>query len=58
MKYHKSGDNVSTYQSHFRAEDGIQQNSRWRALYEGILVPFGFILALVLVVFVVMLIRY
>ena len=58
MKYHKPGDNVSTYQSHIRAEDGIQQNSRWSALYEGILVPFGLILALVSVVFVVMLIRY
>ena len=48
---------LSTYQSNIRAEDGIQQNSRWNALCEGILIPFGFILALVVVILLVRLIR-
>jgi hypothetical protein len=58
MKYRKLETNASTYPSNIRAEDGIQQNIRWNALYEGILVPLGFILTLVLVVFLVLLIRY
>jgi hypothetical protein len=33
MEYHKLEENASIYQSNIRAEDGIQQNSRWNALY-------------------------
>jgi hypothetical protein len=57
MKYNNLENNIATYQSNIRAEDGIRQNSRWSALYDGIVVPFGFILALFFVVFIVMLIR-
>lgn len=58
MKYHKLEDIVSTYQPNIRAEDGMQQRDRWSGLYEGVLVPFGFLFALFLVFLIVMLIRY
>lgn len=58
MKYHKLEDIASIYQSNIRAEDGAQQRDRWSGLYEGVLVPFGFLFALFLVFLIVMLIRY
>ena len=58
MKYQKLEDITSTYQPNIRAEDGIQQRDRWSGLYEGVLVPFGFLFALFLVFLIVMLIRY
>ena len=57
MNNQKMENKFSTYQSNIRAEDGIQQNSQWNALCEGVLIPFGFILALVVVILFVMLIR-
>jgi hypothetical protein len=57
MEYHKLEENASIYQSNIRAEDGIPQNSRWNALYEGVLIPCGFILVLLLVVLIVVLTR-
>jgi hypothetical protein len=41
MEYSKSKDDASIYQSNFRAEDGMQQRSRWNALCEGVLIPLG-----------------
>ena len=58
MKYQKLEDIASTYQPNIRAEDGIRQRDRWSGLYEGVLVPFGFLFALFLVLLIVMLIRY
>jgi hypothetical protein len=58
MKYHKLEDIASTYQPNIRAEDGTQQRDRWSGLYEGVLVPFGFLFALFLAFLIVMLIRY
>ena len=58
MKYEKLEDIASTYQPDIRAEDGIQQSDRWSGLYQGVLVPFGFLFALFLVFLIVMLIRY
>ena len=58
MKYHKLEDIASTYQPNIRAEDGMQQRDRWNGLYEGVLVPLGFLFALFLVLLIVMLIRY
>jgi len=57
MEYHKLEENASIYQSNIRAEDGIQRNSIWNALYEGVLIPCGFILVLLLVVLIVVLTR-
>jgi hypothetical protein len=57
MEYHKLEENASIYQLNIRAEDGIQQNSRWNALYEAVLIPCGFILVLLLVVLIVVLTR-
>lgn len=57
MKYLKLKHNASTYQSNIRAEDGVQQDGRWSALYDEILVPCGFILILLLILLSVMLIR-
>ena len=58
MKYQKLEDITATYQPNIRAEDGIQQRDRWSGLYEGVLVPFGFLFALFLAFLIVMLIRY
>jgi hypothetical protein len=55
MKYHTLEDEVSLYQSNIRAEDGLQQNGQWNALCEGILIPFGFIVAFLVVVLIIML---
>jgi hypothetical protein len=46
----------SIYQSNVRAEDGLQQTSRWNAFYEGVLIPVGSVLAVFLAVLGVMLI--
>jgi hypothetical protein len=48
----------SIYQSNVRAEDGLQQTSRWNALYEGVLIPVGSVFAVFLAVLGVMLISH
>jgi hypothetical protein len=58
MKYHTLEDEASLYQSNIRAEDGLQENGQWNALCEGILIPFGFIVAFLAVVLIIMLIRW
>jgi len=58
MKYHTPGDDTSFYQSTIRAEDGLQQNGQWNALCEGVLIPFGFIIAFLLAVLIIILIHY
>jgi hypothetical protein len=58
MKYHELTESASPYQSNIRAEDGLQKNGRWISFYEGVLIPCGVILALILVLFVGMSIRY
>ena len=57
MKYHKLEGDSSLYQSNIRAEDGIQDNSRWNTLYEGVLIPCGFLFAFLLALLIVVLIR-
>lgn len=44
--------------SDIRAEDGLRQKSRWDSLYEGILVPCGFVLVLLFFALAGMLINY
>jgi hypothetical protein len=58
MKYHTLEDDTSFYQSNIRAEDGLQQNGQWNALCEGVLIPFGFIIAFLLAVLIIILLRY
>ena len=58
MKSQQLENNISMYQSNIRAEDRVQQRSRWQALFEEVLTPIGFIFALFLVVVLIMLIRY
>jgi hypothetical protein len=57
MEYHKLEENASIYQSNIRAEDGMQQNSGRNALYEGVLIPCGSIIALLSALLIVVLIR-
>jgi hypothetical protein len=57
MKYHKLEDDASLYQSTIRAEDGLQQKGQWNAFCEGVLIPCGFIVALLLAVLIIILIR-
>jgi hypothetical protein len=57
MKYHTLEDDASFYQSTIRAEDGLQKKGQWNALCEGVLIPFGFIVALLLAVLIIILIR-
>jgi hypothetical protein len=58
MKYHELTESASPYQSNIRAEDGLQKNGGWNSFYEGVLIPCGVVLALILVLFVGMSIRY
>jgi hypothetical protein len=58
MKYHTPDDVATRYQSILRAEDGLQQNARWNALCEGVLIPIGFIVVILLVIFIIILIRF
>jgi len=48
MEYNELVNEVPTYQSNIRAEDGMQPRSHRNALYEGVLIPLGAIFALVL----------
>jgi hypothetical protein len=57
MKHQHFENEVSPYQSTIRAEDGIQQNSRWNTLFEGVLIPCGFVFAFFLVLLIAMSIR-
>jgi hypothetical protein len=47
MEYTQQNDEVSIYQSNFRAEDGLPEG-RWSALYEGVVVPLGSLFAVFL----------
>ncbi len=47
MEYTQHNDEVSIYQSNFRAEDGLPEG-RWSALYEGVVVPLGSLFAVFL----------
>jgi hypothetical protein len=58
MTYHKLEDDASIYQANIRAEDGLQQNGRWKALCEAVVIPLGFIVAFILALLLVILIRY
>src|SRR5580698_6392610 len=48
MNHRKLIDNAWTYNENVRAEDGPQQPRGWRALLDNLLIPVGFILALIL----------
>ena len=48
MEYTQHNDEVSIYQSNFRAEDGLPEG-RWSALYEGVVVPLGSLFAVFLI---------
>jgi hypothetical protein len=41
MEYTELKNDASIYQSNARAEDGMQQRSRWSALCEGVIIPIG-----------------
>jgi hypothetical protein len=58
MKYHELKKSASPHQLNVRVEDGPQKNSQWISFYEGVLIPCGVVLALILVLFVGMSIRY
>jgi hypothetical protein len=47
MEITQQNDQASIYQSNFRAEDGLT-NTRSKALYEGIVVPFAAVFAVFL----------
>jgi hypothetical protein len=49
LDYTQQNDQVTMYQSNFRAEDGVP-TGRSNALYEGVLVPLGTLFAVVLFV--------
>jgi len=51
-------EDVSTYQSTARAEDGDQQPNRWTSLCEGVLIPLGSLFAIFLAILAVMLITH
>jgi hypothetical protein len=51
MNHRKLIDNAWTYNVNIRAEDGPQPPRGWRALLDNLLIPVGFILALVLLSF-------
>ena len=46
MEYTQHNDEVSIYQSNFRAEDGLP-NDRSNALYEGVVIPLASLFAVV-----------
>jgi len=48
MNHRRLINDAWTYNPNIRAEDGPQQPRGWRALLDNLLVPVGFILALVL----------
>jgi hypothetical protein len=48
MEYTQQNDQVSIYQSNFRAEDG-PTSGRWSGLYEGVVVPLASLFAVFLV---------
>lgn len=43
--------------SNIRAEDGLQQPIRWNALYEGVILPLGSLVGILMLVLGVMLLR-
>jgi len=48
MEHIQQNDQISIYQSNFRAEDG-PTTGRWSALYEGVVVPLGSLFAVFLI---------
>ena len=57
LDYNQQNDQVTVYQSNFRAEDG-PPTSRWNALYEGVVIPLASLLAVVLFVVGAMMINH
>jgi hypothetical protein len=49
LEYTQQNDQVTVYQSNYRAEDGLPAG-RWSALYEGVVIPLASLLAVVLFV--------
>jgi hypothetical protein len=56
MKYEKLENEDIASQSNVRAEDGLQESSRWTALCEDVLIPLGSLFAVFMVMLGVMLI--
>ena len=54
MEYTQHNDEVSIYQSNFRAEDGLEKG-RTSALYEGVVVPLASLFAVFLIMVGIML---
>jgi hypothetical protein len=57
MECTQHNDEVSIYQSNFRAEDGLPEG-RWSALYEGVVVPLGSLFAVFLFMVAVMVLTH
>jgi hypothetical protein len=57
LDYNQQNDQVTVYQSNFRAEDGLPAG-RWNALYEGVVIPLASLLAVVLFVVGAMMINH
>jgi hypothetical protein len=57
LDYTQQNDQVTIYQSNFRAEDGLP-TGRWNALYEGVVIPLASLLAVVLFVVGAMMINH
>ncbi|HEY4045725.1 MAG TPA: hypothetical protein VGM27_02570 [Acidobacteriaceae bacterium] len=53
----KLEENASIYQPNIRAEDGLPQKGGWNALYEEVLIPCGFVFALLLILVIAILVR-
>ncbi len=48
MNYIESKQIAPTFQSNFRAEDGLHSRSRWSSFCEGVLIPLGSLFAVFL----------
>jgi hypothetical protein len=57
LEYTQQNDQVTVYQSNFRAEDGLP-TGRLNALYEGVVIPLASLLAVVLFVIGAMMLNH
>jgi hypothetical protein len=57
MEYSELNNEVSIYQSNVRAEDGMQQRSRWNILCEGVIIPLGSVFTVFLAMLCMMLLN-
>jgi hypothetical protein len=57
MEYSELNNDVSIYQSNVRAEDGMQQRSRWNVLCEGVIIPLGSVFTVFLAMLCMMLLN-